>query len=68
MAKTIDAITPAADTRWPMIYDISMGVSQSDSALIEQINAALAREKPQTGTFLRAYHVPLETQLSPGDA
>jgi hypothetical protein len=51
-----------------MIYDISMGVSQSDSALIEQINAALAREKPQTGTFLRAYHVPLETQLSPGDA
>jgi hypothetical protein len=68
VAKTIDAITPAADTRWPTIYDISMGVSGSDSALIEQINAALAREKPQIGTILRAYHVPLETQLSPGGA
>jgi mxaJ protein len=64
----IDAITPAADTRWPMIYDISMGVRRSDSALIEQINAALAREKPQIEAILRAYHVPLETQLSPDGA
>jgi hypothetical protein len=51
-----------------MIYDISMSVRRSDSLLIEQINAALTREKPQIGAILRAYHVPIETQLSPDGA
>jgi hypothetical protein len=33
-----------------------------------QINAALAREKPQIEAISGAYHVPLETQLSPDGA
>jgi hypothetical protein len=33
-----------------------------------RINAALARENPQIGAILSAYHVPLETQLSPDGA
>jgi mxaJ protein len=61
----IDAVTPAADLRWPMVYDISMGVRRNDRALIEQVNAVLERERPAIETILKAYHVPLETQLSP---
>jgi mxaJ protein len=62
----IDAVTPAADSRWPMVYDISMGLRRSDRALIEQVNAVLEREKPAIDTILKAYHVPLETPSSPG--
>ena len=61
----IDAVTPAADSRWPMVYDISMGVRRSDRALVDQVNAVLEREEPAIESILKAYHVPLETQLSP---
>jgi mxaJ protein len=62
----IDAVTPAADSRWPMVYDISMGVRRSDGALLQQVNAVLEREQPAIKAILKAYHVPLETLLSPG--
>jgi mxaJ protein len=61
----IDAVTPAADPRWPMVFDISMGVRRNDRALIEQLNAVLERENPAIKVILKAYHVPLEDQTSP---
>ena len=64
----IDAVTPAADPRWPMVYDISMGVRRNDRALIEQLNAVLERESPAIKDILNAYHVPLETRLLPDGA
>ena len=68
MPLRIDAVTPAADPRWPMVFDISMGVRRDDRALIEQLNAVLERESPAIRVILNAYHVPLETRLSPDGA
>jgi mxaJ protein len=62
----LDAVTPAADSRWPMVYDIAMGVRRSDHALLEQVNSVLEREQPVITKILNAYHVPLEAQLPPG--
>jgi mxaJ protein len=61
----IDAVTPAADSRWPMVYDIAMGVRRNDHALLEQVNSVLEREQPAIEAILKAYHVPLEMHLSP---
>jgi mxaJ protein len=55
----IDIVTPASDARWPMTYDISMGVRRDNSALLSQVNTALDREAPAILAILRAYHVPL---------
>jgi mxaJ protein len=60
----MDAVTPAADSRWPMVYGIAMGVRRGDGALLEQVNAVLEREQPAIEAILNAYHIPLETQLS----
>ncbi|MDB6086498.1 MAG: quinoprotein dehydrogenase-associated putative transporter substrate-binding protein [Gammaproteobacteria bacterium] len=56
----VEAVTPADDARWPMAFDIAMGVRQSDPALRDRINTILDREKPALDAILRAYHVPLE--------
>jgi hypothetical protein len=40
-------------------------VRRSDRALVDQVNAVLEREEPAIESILKAYHVPLETQLSP---
>jgi len=55
----LEAIRPASDPRWPMEFDVSMGVRHGDTALVDQVNAALAREKPRIDAILTAYHVPL---------
>ncbi len=56
----LDAVTPAGDPRWPMAYDISMGVRRSNRELLERINAILEREGSAIDAILRRYHVPLE--------
>jgi mxaJ protein len=56
----ISAIAPAEDSRWPMEYDISMGVSRNEQALAERVNSILDQEKPAITAILRAYQVPLE--------
>jgi mxaJ protein len=61
----IDAVTPAADSRWPMVYDIAMGIRRGDYALVDQVNAVLERERPTIEAILKTYHVPLEMQLLP---
>ena len=48
-----------------MAFDISMGVRRGDTALVEAINAALAREKPAIRRILSAYHVPLDAPRGP---
>jgi mxaJ protein len=60
----IDAVTPAADTRWPMIFDISMGVRRGNRELVAQVNASLERERPAIDAILKAYHVPMEPPQS----
>jgi mxaJ protein len=55
----IEAVTPADDPRWPMTFDISMGVKRSNHALLEQLNASLDREQSWIQGILKAYSVPL---------
>ena len=55
----IEAVTPGDDPRWPMTFDISMGVKHGNRELLEQLNAALIREQPRIRTILEAYFVPL---------
>ena len=65
----IEAVTPADDSRWPMTFEISMGVKRNNRELLEQLNAALVREQPRIRTILEAYFVPLDyppPALSPG--
>jgi mxaJ protein len=45
----LDAVTPAADPRWPMSFDISMAVRRGDRELLNRINAALQRTSKVTG-------------------
>jgi mxaJ protein len=54
----VEAITPAQDVRWPMRFDIAMGVRPTDPALLARINEILENEKPNIDLILSAYHVP----------
>lgn len=56
----IDPVTPGEDPRWPMSYEIAMGVRKGDEALLERINATLKRKHIAIQAILRSYHVPLE--------
>lgn len=56
----IEAVTPAGDPRWPMRYDISMGVRRDNGALLKQINEILDRELPAIYGILKTYNMPLE--------
>jgi mxaJ protein len=56
----IDPVTPAEDPRWPMSYDIAMGVRKGNEALLGNINASLKREQRAIRAILRSYHVPIE--------
>jgi mxaJ protein len=55
-----EAVTPAADPRWPMTFPISMGVRRGDWELLERIDASLTREQSKIDTILKGHHVPLE--------
>jgi mxaJ protein len=55
----IEAVTPADDSRWPMTFDISMGVKRTNRELLEQLNASLDRERRRIQTILDGYFVPL---------
>jgi mxaJ protein len=51
-------VTPATGTRWPMAFDISMGVRANNATLLDQVNSILANESPAIQRILRDYHVP----------
>ena len=59
----VEAITPAEDNRWPMRFDIAMGVRPADPELLSRIEGILAHEKLNVDLILRAYHVPLATAV-----
>jgi len=61
----LDAVTPANDSRWPMSFDISMGVRRADRQLLDRINAILESERPAIEAILERYHVPLEPVGAP---
>jgi mxaJ protein len=44
--------------QWPMVFDISMGVRKDDVALRQELDAALARNRPAIQALLARYHVP----------
>jgi len=54
-----EAVTPAADPRWPMTFAISMGVKRGNRELAERINASIARNQPRIDVILEDYHVPI---------
>jgi mxaJ protein len=56
-------ITPITDTvafaPLQFAYDIGMGVRKGDHALRDQLNAIIARKRPQIAALLQSYGVPL---------
>jgi mxaJ protein len=54
----IEAITPADDSRWPMNFDIAIGVRPGDPELLSRIDGILAHEKIRIDSILAAYLVP----------
>ena len=60
-------VSPLVDTPLqPMVYDISMGVRREDSALRDEVDAALVRNQAEIDAILAAYGVPRLDR--PGDA
>jgi mxaJ protein len=57
----IEAVTPANDARWPMAFDMSMGVKRNNRELLDRIDASLDHERPTILHILEAYQVPLDT-------
>lgn len=55
----IEPVSPKIDgPQLPMVYDISMGVRREDQALRDEVDAALARHRPEIDAILAAYGVP----------
>jgi mxaJ protein len=61
----IEAITPAKDRRWPMQFDVAMGVRPSSPELLDRVNEILGDEATTINRILSAYHVPLAS-AAPG--
>ncbi len=60
----LEPITPTLDGgRWPMTFDIGMGVRKNAPELKSEIEAILAREKPAIDATLRKYGVPLNQTI-----
>jgi len=62
-------VTPQIDgPRLPMAFDANMGVRRGDRALLEDVNSALAKLKPQIDAILADYGVPRLDQATPQTA
>ena len=56
----LEPVTPWMDQgRWPMVFDISVGVAKDDIALRRDIDKSLARNRAAVTRIVAAYHVPL---------
>ena len=65
-------VSPQADTpAFPMVFEVSMAVRKDDRALLGELDAALARNKPAIDAILRRYGMPVvegpAPKLSGGD-
>ena len=55
----IEPVMPHVDLPMlPMIYEISMGVRRGDDSLRAELNAALAKHRPEIDAILAEYGVP----------
>lgn len=55
----LEPVTPADDARWPMQFDIAMGVRPADPRLLNQVNDILDRESSRIREILKSFSVPL---------
>lgn len=56
----IEPVTPWMDQgRWPMVFDISVGVAKDNIELRRQIDAALVRNQSKVSDIVASYHIPL---------
>lgn len=52
-------VTPQIDLPFlPMVFDIAMGVRREDIVLRDELDAVLARRRPEVDRLLDRYHVP----------
>jgi mxaJ protein len=55
----LEPVTPWLDQgRWPMTFDISVGVAKGDSELRSRLDKYLDRNRPAVADILRSFHVP----------
>ena len=55
----LEPVTPVLDdARWPMQFDISMGIRRGDTLLHDQIEHVLTRQRRSIDRILNDYHVP----------
>jgi mxaJ protein len=57
---SLTPVSPAVDSSGvPFAYSIALAVHRNDTALLDALNASLARLEPQIQKILAAYHVPM---------
>lgn len=55
----IEPVTPwLDDARWPMVYDISVGVQKNNHALLREVDAILVAHRAEIHDLLARYGVP----------
>ena len=56
----LEPVTPWMDEgRWPMVFDISVGVAKDNIALRRDIDESLARNRSSISNIVEGFHVPL---------
>ncbi len=56
----IEPVSPWIDQgRWPMVFDISVGVAKDDQDLRRELDLGLARNRAAIGDILQAFNVPI---------
>ena len=59
VALRLEPVTPWLDAnRWPMAFDISVGVRKDDPKLLKAVNRALAHRSADIARMLDAYGIP----------
>jgi mxaJ protein len=55
----LEPVTPVMDQgRWPMVFDISVGVAKDNQQLRREIDLSLARNQEAVARIVEAFHVP----------
>lgn len=55
----LTAVSPAEEPPYPFVFDMSMGVTRTNKALLDELNSFIARDKPAIDRILRDYAVPM---------
>lgn len=57
---TLTPVQPEVDASGiPFVFDLAIGVHKEDAALLDQVNGALERLRPEIARALASYHVPV---------